>query len=84
MSDLIAMQPNLTIPLFLVAPDERRLKVISEINRPTFAAFKPPLVDVCRFVSFSALRSYVDQAGSLVQYMKPEVLQEISEVCELA
>lgn len=24
MSDLIAMQPNLNIPLFLVAPDDRR------------------------------------------------------------
>ena len=24
MSDLIAMQPNLNIPLYLVAPDERR------------------------------------------------------------
>ena len=25
MSDLIAMQPNLNIPLYLVAPDERRI-----------------------------------------------------------
>ena len=29
MSDLIAMQPNLNIPLYLVAPDERREKVLS-------------------------------------------------------
>jgi hypothetical protein len=37
MSDLIAMQPNLNIPLFLVAPDERRPKVVQEVNRPTFS-----------------------------------------------
>ena len=34
MSDLIVMQPNLNIPLYLVAPDERRDKVITEVNRP--------------------------------------------------
>jgi hypothetical protein len=28
MSDLLAMQPNLNIPLYLVAPDERRRKVL--------------------------------------------------------
>lgn len=27
MADLLAMQPNLSIPLFVVAPDERRDKV---------------------------------------------------------
>jgi hypothetical protein len=43
MSDLIAMQPNLNIPLYLVAPDERREKVMMEVNRPTFSRLKPPL-----------------------------------------
>jgi hypothetical protein len=36
MSDLVALQPNLSIPLYIVAPDERRQKVIRELNRPTF------------------------------------------------
>jgi hypothetical protein len=36
MSDLVAMQPNLKIPLYLVAPEERRTKVMAEVNRPTF------------------------------------------------
>lgn len=43
MSDLLSMQPNLNIPLFLVAPDERRDKVISEVNRATFSRLQPPL-----------------------------------------
>jgi hypothetical protein len=54
MADLIAMQPNLNIPLYLVAPDERRQKVFAEVNRPTFSRLSPPLVEVCRFVAFSA------------------------------
>src|SRR5207253_5167080 len=37
MSDLLAMQPNLAIRLYLVAPDERREKVLTEVNRPTFS-----------------------------------------------
>ena len=35
MADLVAMQPNLNIPLFLVPPEERREKVFAEVNRPT-------------------------------------------------
>jgi len=82
MSDLVAMQPNLQIPLFLVAPDERRPKVIAEVNRATFASLKQPLMKVCRFISFSVLRSQLEQAGPLVRYLKPEILQEWSEACE--
>jgi predicted RNA-binding protein len=37
MSDLIAMQPNINIPLYLVAPEEWRDKVFIEVNRPTFS-----------------------------------------------
>jgi hypothetical protein len=32
MADLLAMQPNINIPLYLVAPDERRDKVMEEVN----------------------------------------------------
>jgi hypothetical protein len=53
MSDLIAMQPNLNIPLYFVAPDERRQKVIDEVNRPTFSRLAPPLQ---RFAALSPSR----------------------------
>ena len=43
MPDLVSMQPNLKIPLYLVAPDDRREKVFNEVNRPTFTRLKPPL-----------------------------------------
>jgi hypothetical protein len=56
MSDLVSMQPNIKIDLFMVAPDERREKVAYEINRPTFARLKPPLPKICRFISYSELK----------------------------
>jgi len=83
MSDLISMQPNLKIPLYIVAPDERREKVLTEVNRPTFSRLSPPMAEICRFISFSALRERLDQVSSVVRYLKPEFLQEISESCEI-
>jgi hypothetical protein len=83
MADLIAMQPNLNIPLYLVAPDERRQKVFDEVNRPTFSRLSPPLFEVCRFISFSGLRTKLKEAGPLLRYLKPEFLEELSESCEI-
>jgi hypothetical protein len=83
MSDLLAMQPNLNIPLFIVAPDERRDKVIEEVNRPTFSRLTPPLVEVCRFIAFSALRTRLKEVGAFVRYLKPEFLDELSEECSV-
>jgi hypothetical protein len=64
--------------LYLVAPDERRQKVFAEVN-PTFSRLSPPLVDLCRFVAFSALRDQLGQVRSFVRYLKPEFLDEVSE-----
>lgn len=83
MSDLIAMQPNLSIPLYLVAPDERRDKVFVEVNRPTFKRLSPPLVDVCRYIPFSTLVARLEKAAGFIKYLKPEFLEELSEVCEV-
>ena len=52
MSDLLAQQPNRNIPLFFVAPEERREKVIEQVNRPTFEHMSQPLAEVCRYISF--------------------------------
>lgn len=81
MSDLITMQPNLTIPLYLVAPDERRDKVMAEINRPTFARHDPPIYELCRYISFSRLKAEVEQIRPIIKFIKPEYLKELSESC---
>lgn len=81
MADLLAMQPNLNIPLYLVAPDERRQKVVAEVNRPTFSKLPTPLVDVCRYISFSSLREHVERARPYIRYLKADFLDELSEAC---
>lgn len=82
MADLIAMQPNLNIPLFLVAPDQRRDKVYSQINRPTFSRLSPPMNQMCRYISFSALEDKINQVKDVVRHLKPEFLEDVSESCE--
>jgi hypothetical protein len=82
MADLLTMQPNLYIPLFLVAPDERRDRVIAEINRPTFSRLNPPLSEMCRYISFVRLKDEVEKVKPIIKYIKPEYLTEISESCE--
>jgi hypothetical protein len=83
MSDLVAMQPNLNIPLYLVAPNDRRDKVITEINRPTFSRLEPPLSEICRFIPFSDLRERLKQVEGIVRYLRPEFLEDLSESCEI-
>lgn len=84
MADLIAMQPNITIPLYIVAPAERQGKVVEEINRPTFASLAKPMSEMCRFVSFSDLRDAFVKHQSVLQYLQPDwVWQELAESCEL-
>ena len=83
MSDLTAMQPNLNIPLYLVAPQERRDKVFTEINRPTFSRMEPSLSEVCRFISFSELRRKIQEIAAYTRFLKPEFLEEISESCAI-
>ena len=85
MSDLISMQPNLKINLYIVAPDERRDKVLSEINRPTFSNLKPPLNRICKFIPYSKFKRKITQVNEIlgVQYIKPEFINDIAEDCIL-
>lgn len=81
MSDLLALQPNLDINLFLVAPDERRDKVEQEILRPTFALREKPLAKVCGFISFSKLMEKLDgiRKLGLATSLKPDFLQKTAQ-----
>ncbi len=81
MSDLLALQPNLSINLFLVAPDERRNKVAQEIRRPTFSLREKPLGKVCGYISFSKLTKKLDviQKENLAVSLKPEFLHTLAE-----
>lgn len=84
MSDLISMQPNISIPLYIVAPEDRREKVVEEINRPTFASLAKPLSTVCRFITFPDLKEAMEKHQTVLSYLPPDfVWNEVAEVCEL-
>lgn len=65
MSDLLALQPNLDICLYLVAPGERRDKVEQEILRPTFSLREKPLARMCGFLAFTVLCEKIDAIRKL-------------------
>lgn len=79
MSDLLTMQPNIDIKLYIVAPDERYDKFRRELPRPTFAYRKKPLHSVCGFVPYSRLCETLDAHSSVMKYLKPEFLEDITE-----
>jgi hypothetical protein len=70
----ITMHPNLNIPLYFVAPDERRGKVSSEVNRLTFSRRTPPLNRICNYISFSALRQNMERVRRYDPLSKTGVL----------
>lgn len=82
MADLIFMLPNLTIPLFIVAPDERRQKVFTEVQRPTFRHLPTPMAELCRYLAFSTLKEQVARTEPYIKHMKPDVLDDWAEYCE--
>ena len=81
MSDLLALQPNLEIDLYLVAPDERRDKVKQEILRPTFSLREKPLAEICGFVGFGKLTEKLDgiRKLGLASSLKPDFLLKTAE-----
>ena len=81
MADLVAMQPNLSIPLYLVAPEARRDKVLAEIARPSFAGLRPPLPEICRYIPFDALRDNVARVAPFLRHLAPGFLDDVAETC---
>jgi hypothetical protein len=84
MSDLLTMQPNITIKLYIVGPDERYAKFTSEVARPTFAARAKPLHGLCRFLPYSKLCDRLEEAKNVVRFLRPEFLDEIAELYDPA
>jgi len=81
MSDLLALQPNINIKLYIVAPESRRRKVRDEILRPTFHLREKPISDVCGYVSIEELKEKITvlKEFGFISSMKPNFLDEISE-----
>jgi hypothetical protein len=81
MSDLLALQPNLNIKLYIVAPNERKEKVEQEVLRPTFMLRENPLAEDCGFLAIDELTEKIDAATKLglISALKPEFLEQMAE-----
>jgi hypothetical protein len=81
MSDFLALQPNINIRLYIVAPDDRRDKVEQELLGPTFALRERPLPEVCGFLPFWGLLEKTEgiRKLGLAASLKPESLEKAAE-----
>ena len=79
MSDLLTMQPNIDIKLYLAAPEERYSKFKNEVARATFAALTKPLYEVCGFLPYSVLCNRLEEVKNVLKYLKPDFIDEITE-----
>ncbi len=84
MSDLLTMQPNINIKLYLAAPDERFSKFKSEVPRPTFASRSKPLHTVCGFLPYSALCTQLEKAKDFLHQLMPDFIDNIAEMYDPA
>jgi hypothetical protein len=80
MADLIALAPGFRIPLYVVAPDERRRRVMGEVTRPTFERLDPPMSAACRFIPYSLVRDRLPDPA-MRPFTSPNFLQGVSEAC---
>lgn len=83
MADLMALQPNLNIEAHIVAPIDRKEKVLQEISRPVFAFLeKGPLSESCTFISYESIQELSKEKR--LEYMNDNVLEEYAEYAEEA
>lgn len=81
MADLMALQPNLNIKAHIVAPFDRKDKVLLEISRPVFAFLENgPLSESCSFIAYDSIHELSQEKQ--LKHMSDSVLEEYSEYAE--
>ncbi len=81
MADLMALQPNLNIRAHIIAPIERKEKVLQEISRPVFAFLENgPLSESCSYISYNSILELSNEKQ--LKHMSDSVLEEYSEYSE--
>ena len=82
MADLLALQPNMNIRLHIVAPPDKRERVLREIRRPVFSLLdRGPLYEQCSFLSYES----VDQLAKTeyLSHMSDTLIGEYEESTEI-
>ncbi|MCY3749020.1 MAG: EVE domain-containing protein [Chloroflexi bacterium] len=82
MADLLALQPNMDIRLHIVAPTDKRERVLREIRRPVFSLLeRGPLYDQCSYMSYESIESLI--AMPHLSYMSDSIIVEYEESAEV-
>jgi len=81
MSDLLSLQPNINIDLYIVAPASRRAQVARQLNRPTFDRLPRPLNQVCKLISYDGLEGLVTKVEGLAGFLQVDLIKTIAEDC---
>lgn len=81
MADLLALQPNMDIRLHIVAPEERRDKVFSEMKRPVFSVLeRGPLSNRSTFLSYDDVETINNLAH--LSHTSDSIIAEYEEHAE--
>jgi hypothetical protein len=81
MADLLALQPNMDIRLHIVAPDDKREKVMREITRPVFSLLeKGPLYESCSYISYEAINEISEMKH--LHHTNDSILDEYEELAQ--
>jgi hypothetical protein len=81
MADLLALQPNMDIRLHIVAPSERRDKVLREITRPVFSLLdRGPLYESCSYIPYES----IDELANMphLGHMSDSILTEYEDFAQ--
>ena len=81
MADLLALQPNMNICLHIVAPQEKRNKVLREIRRPVFSLLDTgPLYERCSYLSYESVDKLSETRH--LSHMSDTIIDEYQESAE--
>jgi hypothetical protein len=81
MADLVALQPNINIRLHIVAPPEKREKVLQEIRRPVFSLLEGrALAEMCTYLSYDSIRELSELKH--LSHLSDKVLEDYEESAE--
>ena len=81
MADLVALQPNINVKLHIVAPAEKREKVLKEIRRPVFSLLEGrALAEMCTYLSYDQVKE-IGAIKHLI-HMSDKVIDEYEETAE--
>ncbi|HCE45441.1 MAG TPA: hypothetical protein DET40_18025 [Lentisphaeria bacterium] len=78
MADLIALQPNMSIKLHIVAPEAKREKVLQEIRRPVFSLLEGrALSEMCSYLSYENITEIREEKH--LAHLSDHVLEDYEE-----